>query len=453
MRFNWKDHRKNLVDEYNNMPDHWTVRDNFVDYFNDKYGLNLTASQIDNQVSNIRKWQPEFTLKDRTNIPNKAKKQIVKEVIKEIFPADYEAQNKVILNQHKQIQKISASQDIFMRTMSTQILKLKPYDWNIKPPKKIKKTDIKAHSLCNTHLLLSDIHNGVNIKFQDVMGLSEYTPEICEERLNILADKVIQFHQSDMEIYGLNKLVIAKLGDMMEGTNVYPGQAFTVVMHELEQWRNTAELLCKFLIKMCNEFNEVEVFAIPGNHGWGSTKKGNAEGFLADSFLYEFIYALTKEIPNLKMYISDCPRMLVQHGGENFVYSHGNESRGYNGIPFYGLARVAQRLPNLLRHVVDHYIHAHFHTASNLNDGEIIGNGCFPGGSNLSVNKMSVASRPSQKQFYFGKRGIFNESNIYLADKPELIPDDSGIFTPYNSSTRKIDEIQNQIINSRGEER
>ncbi len=361
--------------------------------------------------------------------------------MKTVLPEDYRAQNKVIVEQQKTIVKMQSDQNIFLRTMNTQILKLKPYKWNINPPTKIRK---KHNS--QAHLILSDVHDGVEIKSRDTMGRSIYTPDICAERYNILGDKILSYQEDDREIHGLNTLIIACLGDMMEGTNVYPGQSFTVVMNELEQWIHQIELNCKLIIKMCGSFNMVEMFCIPGNHGWGSTKKGNSPTFSADSFLYAALYMLLSDIPNLNMYISDCPRMMVQHRGKNFVYSHGNESRSSLGIPFYGLQRTAQRLPKLLTELVNYYIHGHFHTASNLNDGEIIGNGCFPGGSDLSVNKMSVSSRPSQKLFYLNIKGeIFHESNIYLADEPKLEMDDNGIYTPCNSFIDTIDNVIDSV--------
>lgn len=64
--------------------------------------------------------------------------------------------------------------------------------------------------------------------------------------------------------------------------------------------------------------------------------------------------------------------------------------------------------------------------------GEILVNGSMPGGSDLSVNKMQTAALPSQKIFYFDhKNGIHRETNIRLADRPELVPDENGIYTAY----------------------
>ena len=51
----------------------------------------------------------------------------------------------------------------------------------------------------------------------------------------------------------------------------------------------------------------------------------------------------------------------------------------------------------------------------------------------LSINQMTMATRPSQKIFYFDSEyGINRESNLYLSEPVKLVPDERGIYTAYN---------------------
>lgn len=93
------------------------------------------------------------------------------------------------------------------------------------------------------------------------------------------------------------------------------------------------------------------------------------------------------------------------------------------------MERKARRLSDLYGLHLHYKLGGHFHTPANLND-ETLMNGTLVGGSDLSVNKMNVATRPSQKIFYFDKdKGINRESNLYLADPVRLTPDENGIYT------------------------
>jgi hypothetical protein len=135
---------------------------------------------------------------------------------------------------------------------------------------------------------------------------------------------------------------------------------------------------------------------------------------------------------NISVYISDSPSMVIQEGNFISLLNHGDMAKSWNGIPYYGLDRQFRKLHELYNMVINYEFVGHHHTASNLAD-RIIMNGCLPGGSELSINKMGVSSPPSQKIFYFHpEHGINRESNLYLADPVKLEPDKNNIFTKYS---------------------
>ena len=122
--------------------------------------------------------------------------------------------------------------------------------------------------------------------------------------------------------------------------------------------------------------------------------------------------------------------MIVKHGNFVFSYNHFDGVNGYNGIPYYGLNRMASRVGDMHRTYIDYHCGGHFHTPSNLG-GRIFVNGTLVGGSNLSINQMHLTSLPSQKMFYFHpEHGINRESDLHLDSPVKLSPDTNGIFTP-----------------------
>lgn len=283
------------------------------------------------------------------------------------------------------------------------------------------------------HALRSDEQAGAKVTAMDTSGIGGYNLDIYVDRLHKWADKVILFKDQDCRSLGLNKLVIHRLGDWLEGECIYPGQAFyidapvvdvmyqTVLPHEREVMR-----------RLASHFEFVEQFCVQGNHGRVG-KKGDHHWMTSfENILYRTLQIVTSDQLNVKTFISDSIAMLVQHGSFTFCLDHGAHLTSNYGVPYYSMDRTFKALPNLYNRVVDVLLMGHRHTPSNLAD-QVLMNGSMMGGSDLSVNKMKVATRASQKIFYFDKdHGINRESNIYLENKPALTADGNGIYTPYS---------------------
>ena len=281
------------------------------------------------------------------------------------------------------------------------------------------------------HALRGDEQAGAKVTAMDTNGLNEYDLDTYAEYLARWTDKVIQFKREDEKSHGLNKLVIVHLGDWLEGESIYPGQQMHIVAPVVDVIYNTAlPLEIEMMLRLACVFPEVEIFCITGNHGRAG-KKGDHHW--RSSFEYVLLRALQtglQQQENIKVFVSESPMMVAQHGKSIFAYQHGEHLRGSYGVPYYAMDRTYKALPNLTGMIIDHYVCGHRHTPVNLQD-QVIMNGSFQGGTDLSVNKMLAISRPSQKKFYLDPdHGMNRESNIYLAGKPKLVADKDGIFTP-----------------------
>jgi hypothetical protein len=264
-----------------------------------------------------------------------------------------------------------------------------------------------------------------------VQGVSEYNIDIYKTRLARWVEKILLFREQDKASLGLNKLVISFLGDQLEGENIYQGQSFYLDASLVQQLFIAVEQEASALITLAQIFPEIEVYCTNGNHGRPGKKGENHHETNFDYIFYVCLKKWVENQKNIKIFIAESPSMIVQHGNFIFAISHGDSCKSWNGIPFYGLERMMRRLPDLYGMVVNYFLVGHFHQSANIGD-KIIVNGCFPGGSDLSVNKMGIASIPSQKLFYFDKKyGINRESDIYLADPVILKKDSNNIYTSY----------------------
>lgn len=281
------------------------------------------------------------------------------------------------------------------------------------------------------HLMRSDAQVGQYTDARWVQGVSRYDSQIYECRVNKLAEKVSLFREQDHRSLGLNKLVVYHLGDQVEGEWIFKGQPFAIDLPGVEQLFHSLRVEAGFILFLASIFPEVEIFCVPGNHGRPGRKGDNHPKTNFDYVFYRLLQMTLERQENVKVYVSESPSMLVRQGEFNCLLNHGDNATSWNGIPYYGLDRVAKRVHELYGMVINYNFCGHHHTPCNLAD-RVIMNGCLPGGSDFSVNRLTVATRPSQKIFYFDKdHGINRESNLYLAEPVKMEADENGIFTAY----------------------
>lgn len=279
------------------------------------------------------------------------------------------------------------------------------------------------------HALRSDAQVGQKTDSRLVQGLASYSSDIYRERVKRWTDKVLLFREQDRRSLGLSRLIVHCLGDQVEGESIYPGQPFYLDLNLTEQLFFSVETEASALLALAKEFSEVDVFTVSGNHGRMGKKGDHSVQANIDFIFYRSLKAALANQPNIHFYISESPSMLVRHGNFHFLLNHGDSAKSWAGIPFYGLERMYSRLANLYGMKVDVELVGHHHQPCNLS-GRLLMNGCLPGGSDLSVNRMSVSSIPSQKIFYFhNEHGMNRETDLHLADPVVLEADERGIYT------------------------
>jgi hypothetical protein len=331
------------------------------------------------------------------------------------------SQNTALL---RELNKEKAKTLSIIESCKTAISKL-----NIDPVKPAKVYNSRTNM--SLHSLRSDEHVGEKVVPEQVQSIAEYDIDIYKKRLNAWVEKILLFKEEDKENHGLNKLVIARLGDFVTGFHAYKSQSFYVDIPVVDQMMIALEAEVNALLTLCKHFNEVESFAVVGNHGASGARKQHHKKDNWDYVLYHFIKTAMVNQPNFKMYISESPHMLVRHGNYNFFYTHGENMRSTLGLPYYAIDRTFHRINTLYNMRIHYMCTAHHHTPAVI-DNKIIMNGSFVGGTDLSINKMSLASLPTQKIFYFEDRhGMNRETDLYLDTPWVLEEDEHGIYTSW----------------------
>jgi len=294
------------------------------------------------------------------------------------------------------------------------------------PKKEVGNEDLQAHAM------RSDAHVGEYLIPSSVQNLSSYNAEIYKKRVQRWTEKMILFREQDKDSLGLNKLIIHHLGDQVTGESIYKGQAFYIDLNLADQLFLSVEVETNAILALAQVYPELELFCTVGNHGRPGAYGANHRKTNFDYLFYRSLKQTLINQKNVKVFVSESPSMVVQHGNFIFLLNHGDAAKGWMGIPFYGLERMFRRLPNLYNMIVHYELVGHHHQPANIGDSKVLLNGSLVGGSELSINRMGLTNLPSQKLFYFDKKhGLNRETNLHLEDPVQLKADKNGIFTEW----------------------
>jgi len=172
-------------------------------------------------------------------------------------------------------------------------------------------------------LLASDLHIGERTC---VPGLHDYNSFVASHRLDQLPAKLDEFKR-DLSGLDVDELLIAFLGDVVDGVQIYPTQS-----HEQEitdasaQAERFAEITAPFIESAARIFKSVRVVGIVGNHG----RKGRfrAETDSDDRQAYS---CLKNELTHKRITFAlggDLLHRIERVKGKKILFHHGHDIKG-----------------------------------------------------------------------------------------------------------------------------
>lgn len=291
----------------------------------------------------------------------------------------------------------------------------------VKPPRK---GDLKPEVWL---LEFSDLHYGSRVKPVEVGGLSEYNPVIAKQRLEYLAETMIRL----LEYYPARptELVIACLGDVVEGAIMRGNQQSSIEFGIVDQSILVSELLTDFIVSLSKYFHHIRFYGVPGNHGRltkGVTDSHPRENL--DRMVYYIVKERIKPMHDITVDYTEAQHMIVQIGEKKFWLEHGDTVRAWTGIPFYGGKREKANIADILAQFgqhADYMLVGHHHNPA-IFEG-LFYNGSFVGGDLFSIGRLRRMSLPSQNLFGINpKRGMVWYRPINLVE--DLQPESVKIY-------------------------
>lgn len=272
---------------------------------------------------------------------------------------------------------------------------------------------------------------------------STYDSDIAAERLFLLAEKTIEITNTRRSAANINELRLYLGGDMVEGEQIFPGQAHQIDQSVFDQAVRTGPtILVKVILRLLEEFPKIHIVTQSGNHGRNGRYGGDAHHRTNwDNVCYDMIKVMllgfsgeTKEHgrnltrsefnDRVTFDISESWYALDKIYDTSILLIHGDQITGGAGFPFYSLARKLAGWIDVVPAPFAYIFGGHFHTPVMLtyNHRIYLGNGTTESDNDYAANNLGACGYPCQRLCFFNKKyGLISDDLIYLMDKKQPI--------------------------------
>lgn len=277
---------------------------------------------------------------------------------------------------------------------TTPQLDIKPYI------KCKKKTTINESAI----LLLSDLHADQDIRSNRVQDLECYNFDVACKRAERIVDTTVTHLMDNMSCYNFEQLYVFGLGDYVNGT-IHGATEHSKWQNSIKNSMGTGELIAQMINDLSEHFPHITFVSVPGNHGRFTIKKDyrgahNNWDYLVSTYAVSRLQNLV-DSGKLSYCLPDSWSTGVKIYDWNFCLNHGDDIKGWNSLPYYGIERKTRRLSAIgaINNRTPHYyMYGHFHTSSaqaHVN-GEVFTNGSWNATDEYALESLGAFSEPVQ---------------------------------------------------------
>lgn len=264
----------------------------------------------------------------------------------------------------------------------------------------------------------------------------DYNSQVCEERIELYADKIIKLIEIQRADHPVKKLRLWGLGDLVEGELIFAGQEHLIDASLYEQVCNSgARILGNLIRRLEGIVEEMEAELIIGNHGaiGGPVRRSYSPQSNADRMLYRVTQLVAEasgskvkfHIPAAKnerdwYHVSDI-------GGYRTLLFHGDQVRGgFGGFPWYGFGKKLNGWKNgAIPGGFDDAFCGHYHTPTKMTLNQITMRvvGSTESYNTFAQEALAAVGRASQYLMFVKPGvGVTAEYNVWLSDTYNGVP-------------------------------
>lgn len=257
-----------------------------------------------------------------------------------------------------------------------------------------------------------------------------YDTAKAEERVLEACQKIAQIAETRRKSAAIRRCDLILGGDMIEGEDIFPAQAHEIDSSVYEQACVTGPaILCKAILFLAQEFEEVRIFSVPGNHGRNGAYGGRANprtnwDQVAMHTTRTILLGTTahprKELVGRVIWPAVNPRFWTIDRIYNWglLIVHGHQIRGgFAGFPLYGTAKKMWGWMDSIEEPWDLLAFGHFHTPAMLTIGKrrVYANGTTESDNEYAREELATCGLPCQRALFFdAEHGVLSDDLLYL---------------------------------------
>jgi hypothetical protein len=280
-------------------------------------------------------------------------------------------------------------------------------------------------------LPIFDQQYGARVIPEDTVGgIGGFDSSIFAERVRLYVEKCARIMRAYAVEHTLTQIVFAIGGDTVEGDEIFGGMEWQLEMPPPDQVMGMRDHL-SWIVDALMEvgaslgIKKASVLCVPGNHGKRGGKKAGArhKSDSWDVMVYRLLEERLKNYPIFNFAIEPAGNCTFDVLGNIFGMIHGDEVKGWGGLPFYGLTRHDAKMIRTLNVIPEYVLLGHHHQPASIpiGYGEHLMSGNWVGASNLSN---VVGSNTPQQWLFFVDRdyGVCTREPIYLDERRKPQP-------------------------------
>lgn len=289
-------------------------------------------------------------------------------------------------------------------------------------PSNLQKLSFVRKAKCHDEtavLHVTDTHYGKKTVTYDV--------GVCEQRLLRLCDAVEEIVTLRRKAAGIDRLVLLLGGDMVEGQDIFPHQAWETDVNIVRQViKDGPEVVASMILFLCRLFPEIVVKGVVGNHG--RLSKTGSQLLNSDAIFYEIVRMLVQKAQPGCNITWDLPydrgpdkqwRAHTDVHGHGILLIHGDSKGSGNqlGYPWYSVGRKALMWNSLTPESYQYLYIGHNHQWADFESGgvRILATGSTESDNAHAAKNYASACEPHQRLGFFNKKyGLLASHRIKL---------------------------------------
>lgn len=262
---------------------------------------------------------------------------------------------------------------------------------------------------------------------------NDYDSTVGAKRIRLLAKKVVELIQIQRQHHKIDEIQLYLGGDMVEGeTGNYPSQPFDVDCSVIRQaMKHAPDIFEAFVMYLLEHVKKVNIKCVRGNHGRGASRHAvrHTETNWDTVFYWVLHDRLIGSDLNPRKAMRNRVTFEIPEGDQFWVIDrvlgwgnlmvHGDQIRGWAGIPYYGITKKANGWSDAMPKDWDNLFFGHFHTyaSGTLNYRRWFCNGTTESSNSYALEELGAAGLPSQRVvFMTEKYGISSDHQVYLTE-------------------------------------